>query len=59
MKHYWANFAARGIPSSAGDPRWPSFNRDSQQMLSLVSLRPQLQSDFTSDHHCGFWVQLG
>jgi para-nitrobenzyl esterase len=59
MKRYWANFAARGIPSSAGDPRWPRFNRDSQQMLSLVPPRPQLQSDFTSDHHCGFWAQVG
>jgi len=59
MRHYWANFAARGRPSSAGLPRWPRFNRHSQRMLSLIPPRPHVETDFAADHHCGFWAHVG
>jgi para-nitrobenzyl esterase len=59
MRHYWADFAARGRPSSKGQPRWPRFNSHSQQMLSLVPPQPQRETDFAAAHHCTFWAQAG
>jgi para-nitrobenzyl esterase len=56
MKHYWTNFAAQGLPSAAGQPQWPVFSSDSQQMLSLIPPRPQLETDFATQHHCAFWA---
>jgi para-nitrobenzyl esterase len=58
MQDYWADFAARGVPSSAGQPRWPAFNSHSQ-MLSLVPPQPQVQTDFAAAHHCDFWAPAG
>jgi len=59
MQHYWAHFAARGVPSSAGRPLWPGFNSKSRQMLSLVPPQPQVQTDFAAAHHCAFWAHAG
>jgi para-nitrobenzyl esterase len=56
MQHYWTNFAAQGSPSSAGQPLWPAFGSHSQPMLSLVPPRPQVETDFAAEHHCGFWA---
>jgi para-nitrobenzyl esterase len=59
MQRYWAHFAARGFPSSAGQPLWPPFNSHSQRMLSLVPPQPQVETDFAAAHHCAFWAQAG
>ena len=59
MQRYWSHFAARGFPSSAGQPRWPGFGSHSQQMLSLVPPRPQIETDFAAEHHCAFWALAG
>jgi para-nitrobenzyl esterase len=59
MKQYWADFAAWGVPFAAGQPAWSSFNNHSQQMLSLVPPRPQVETNFAASHQCGFWAQLG
>jgi para-nitrobenzyl esterase len=59
MRRYWAHFAARGFPSSAGQPRWPRFNGDSQRMLSLIPPQPQVETGFAAEHHCAFWDDLG
>jgi hypothetical protein len=59
MRHYWANFAARGNPAAKDEPRWPRFNRDSQRMLSLIPPQPQPQTGFAADHHCRFWAHVG
>ncbi|HEX8156201.1 MAG TPA: carboxylesterase family protein, partial [Solirubrobacteraceae bacterium] len=59
MKDYWADFAERGFPSSRGQPRWPRFYSRSQQMLSLVPPRPQVQKGFAAEHHCAFWAHAG
>jgi para-nitrobenzyl esterase len=56
MQHYWAHFAARGFPSSAGQPLWPGFTSHSQQILSLVPPQPQVETDFSAAHHCAFWA---
>jgi para-nitrobenzyl esterase len=54
MRAAWANFAANGDPASAAVP-WPSFNTGSN-VLSLASPRPQLETDFSSTHHCSLWA---
>jgi para-nitrobenzyl esterase len=59
MQRYGADFAARGFPSSAGQPRWPGFGRLSQRMLSLVPPQPQAETDFAVEHHGAFWAVAG
>jgi para-nitrobenzyl esterase len=59
MRHYWAHFAARGFPSSAGEPLWPGFNSHSQRILALVPPQPQVETDFAAAHHCAFWAHAG
>jgi para-nitrobenzyl esterase len=59
MRHYWAHFATRGFPSSAGEPLWPGFNSHSQRMLSLVPPQPHLETHFAAAHHCAFWAHAG
>jgi len=56
MRAAWADFAATGNPTSAAVP-WPAFDgAGGPQMLSLVPPRPQIETDFTSRHHCAFWA---
>jgi para-nitrobenzyl esterase len=56
MKHYWTDFAAQGFPSSAGQPQWPAFSSNGQQMLSLIPPQPQVETGFAAEHHCAFWA---
>jgi para-nitrobenzyl esterase len=58
MQRYWAGFAARGIPSVAGQPGWPAFG-PGQVMLSLNTPQPRAETDFAAIHHCGFWAHAG
>jgi para-nitrobenzyl esterase len=55
MRSAWAHFAARGTPATAAVP-WPAFGAGSAQMLSLVPPQPQVETDFSARHHCGFWA---
>ncbi len=55
MKGYWTNLAKTGIPAV----QWPQFTGTDQQMLSLVSPRPQVETDYASEHHCAFWAAAG
>jgi para-nitrobenzyl esterase len=56
MRAAWANFAARGNPTSA-HLRWPAFaGARHARMLSLVPPRPQLETNFSAKHHCAFWA---
>jgi para-nitrobenzyl esterase len=59
MQHYWTSFATRGFPSSAGQPPWPGFGSQGQQMISLVPPRPEGETDFATVHHCAFWASVG
>jgi para-nitrobenzyl esterase len=59
MRQYWTSFAARGFPSSPGQPLWARFGSPSQQMLSLVPPQPQAETDFAVAHHCAFWALAG
>ena len=49
MRRLWTGFAATGTPS------WPRFNPARQPLLSLVSPRPVVATDFATTHQCGFW----
>jgi para-nitrobenzyl esterase len=59
MRRYWAQFAARGFPSVAGQPPWPRFTSHNPQMLSLVPPQPHVETDFAAAHHCAFWAGTG
>jgi para-nitrobenzyl esterase len=54
MRTAWANFAARGDPSS-GALAWPTVD-DSAQVMSLVPPQPQVETGFSAIHHCAFWA---
>ncbi len=55
MQAAWANFAARGNPTTRVP--WPAFGAGySTQMLSLVPPQPQPETDFSVRHHCAFWA---
>jgi para-nitrobenzyl esterase len=58
MRGYWAGFAARGVPRTPGAPTWPRFTTATQELLSLVPPRPQVETDFAAVHHCAFWSRL-
>jgi para-nitrobenzyl esterase len=53
MKQYWTNLAKTGSPAAL----WPRFDRTSQQLLSLVPPRPQVETGFAAEHHCAFWAR--
>ena len=55
MKQYWTNLARTGSPASL----WPRFDATSQQMLSLIPPRPQVETGFAAEHHCAFWALAG
>jgi para-nitrobenzyl esterase len=56
MRTAWATFAASGNPATAAVP-WPAFGRaGSARMLSLVPPQPQIETDFSAQHHCAFWA---
>jgi para-nitrobenzyl esterase len=59
MKQYWTNLAKTGSPNSPGEPLWPRFDGTSQQMLSLIPPRPQVETGFAAEHHCAFWALAG
>ena len=56
MQTYWGSFAARGVPSAARQPLWPAFSSHHQPILSLVSPRPMVETNFAAVHNCGFWT---
>jgi para-nitrobenzyl esterase len=62
MQRYWTNLAKRGAPSGFLTPpaqRWPRFSPASQQLLSLDTPQPQVETGFAADHHCAFWALAG
>jgi para-nitrobenzyl esterase len=55
MKRDWTNLAKFGVPGAG----WPQFSTASQQTLSLVPPRPQVETDYSAEHHCAFWAAAG
>jgi para-nitrobenzyl esterase len=56
MQGYWTSFAKHGNPATLRQPAWPHFGSATQRVLSLVPPQPQVESDFSAEHHCGFWA---
>jgi para-nitrobenzyl esterase len=52
MKQDWTNMAKTGVPAAG----WPRFGSASQRMLSLVPPRPRVETNFSAQHQCGFWI---
>src|SRR6266700_3079705 len=52
MKQDWTTMAKAGVPAAG----WPRFSGASQRMLSLVPPRPQLETNFSAQHLCAFWI---
>jgi para-nitrobenzyl esterase len=54
------SMAARSMAArSMAAPSWPRFDSVSQQMLSLNTPQPAVETDFAAQHHCGFWSLAG
>jgi para-nitrobenzyl esterase len=52
MKQDWTTMAKAGVPAAG----WPRFSSASQRMLSLVPPRPQVETNFSAQHQCSFWI---
>jgi para-nitrobenzyl esterase len=59
MRMEWTSFAKSGVPSAPGAAPWPRFTVADQRMQSLVPPKPQLDTSFATDHHCGLWALGG
>ena len=59
MKQYWTSFARHVVPASSAGPQWPRFNDTSQQMLSLNTPVPTVESGLAAEHDCAFWASPG
>jgi para-nitrobenzyl esterase len=59
MQREWTSFAKSGVPSAPGAAPWPRFTPANQKMLSLIPPDPVSESDFSTEHHCGFWALGG
>jgi para-nitrobenzyl esterase len=51
MQQDWTDLAWRGFPALG----WPRFTGADPRWESLVPPRPQVETDFSAEHHCGFW----
>jgi para-nitrobenzyl esterase len=60
MVRYWTQFARSGNPNSPDTPPfWPSYEKATDQIQSLVPPTPQTETGFAADHKCAFWASLG
>jgi len=57
MRASWTQFAATGSPATSTQ-QWPKFDILHHKVLSLVAPTPQVETDFASNHHCGFWATV-
>jgi para-nitrobenzyl esterase len=58
MIRYWGAFADRGRPEVRDAPRWPRFDAQSPEILSLRPEGSTAICDFVEFHHCSFWSSL-
>jgi para-nitrobenzyl esterase len=60
MMRYWTQFAKKGDPNGPLTPDWPRYSPslDKFQSLAPLSIAPESDPDFASNHHCGFWALL-
>jgi para-nitrobenzyl esterase len=58
MVSYWGHFARKGDPNSRHTPNWPQYNASADLFQSLIPPTPSTESNFFTDHQCGFWGAL-
>jgi len=56
MQADWTNFAKTGQPAPAAS--WPRFTPAEPGTLSLVPPQPRIETDYATEHHCGFWAAV-
>jgi para-nitrobenzyl esterase len=52
MKQDWTAMAKTGVPAAG----WPRFSTASQRMLSLIPPQPKVETNFSAQHQCAFWI---
>jgi len=52
MKQDWTTMAKTGVPAAG----WPRFSSARQQILSLVPPQPKVETNFSAQHQCAFWI---
>jgi para-nitrobenzyl esterase len=58
MTKYWTDFATAETPSGNGVPTWLPFARGSDNIQSFVPPTALAETDFSQEHHCGFWAPI-
>jgi para-nitrobenzyl esterase len=58
MIRYWGAFAERGRPEVRNAPKWPRFEAECPEILSLRPDGSTPIDDFAEFHHCSFWSAL-
>jgi para-nitrobenzyl esterase len=58
MKDYWTQFAKTANPNKFGDPLWLNYAALTDNFQSLVAPKPQLELNFSQQHHCNFWTAI-
>eukprot|EP01047_Picozoa_sp_COSAG01_P063690 COSAG01_NODE_8299_length_2839_cov_1.814599_3_plen_111_part_00 len=56
MGQLWTSFAKKGVPTAAGQPQWPRYNRSSDLHLELA-FPLKVVSHFRQEQ-CDFWDSL-
>ena len=59
MRHDWASFAEKSVPSSTTGATWKRFTPSAQHALVLVTPTVTTETNFRAVHHCSFWAHAG
>jgi para-nitrobenzyl esterase len=60
MLDYWTRFVVTGAPAVAGQPDWPTLaGGPDGRWMSLRTDGSRVVTDFSTQHHCGFWATVG
>jgi para-nitrobenzyl esterase len=59
MMQYWGAFVEDGAPRVARQPSWPRFEAGRERVLRLRPQALRVLRNFSDEHHCGFWSELG
>ena len=56
MVDYWTRFAKGSDPNERGVPYWPTYAVSSSVRQSFIPGAVMPEYNFTSFHHCAFWI---